>query len=107
MTIIATIRALSDSIDTITMSTDELLANAQAAMRWRDEVGESAIEIYAESMALRFWEALNERLMCGDPVPAAWAPGVDIRAWFGTADPDLIRERVNAHNAQLESGPRP
>ena len=86
MAITQRIRDLSDAVDTVAMSTDELLANALAAMRWRDEVGESAVEIYCEWLALRFWEALNARLMCGAPIPVAWNPGINLHTWFGTTE---------------------
>lgn len=72
MTTVSTIRALHDALETVGMTTDELLDNARAAMRWRDEAGESPVEIFAEGLALRFWDALDTRLRAGEPIPTAW-----------------------------------
>ena len=72
MSEISDIREAFDAIDTITMSTDDLLANLRDAVRWRDECGDSAVEIFCETYALRLWEALDARLSSGSPFPTDW-----------------------------------
>lgn len=72
MSEISDIREAFDAIDTISMSTDDLLSNLRDAVRWRDECGTSAVAIRCEDYALRLWEALDARLSSGSPFPAAW-----------------------------------
>lgn len=85
------LRYAYEQLDTVTMSTDELLANARAATRWIDEAGESSVEIFAESMALRLWSALDERLSSASGfIPGDWLqwpePHLPIQPWTVVVD---------------------